>query len=54
LGAKTGATYQQISPRASAMVGEYCSRLCEMENFAGHKRRADLSVRRYSDAGGAR
>lgn len=41
-------TYQEVSPEASAMVGEYCSRLCEIENFAGHKRQADLRVERYS------
>jgi sulfopropanediol 3-dehydrogenase len=40
-------TYQQVSPDASAMIGEYCSRLCEIENFAGHKEQADLRVRRY-------
>ena len=32
---------------ASAMVGEYCSRLCHMENFAGHGEQANLRVRRY-------
>ena len=41
-------TYQEVAPEASAMVGEYCSRLCEIENFAGHKRQADLRVGRYS------
>lgn len=41
-------TYQEVSPEASAMVGDYCSRLCEIENFAGHKRQADLRVERYS------
>lgn len=41
-------TYQQVSPEASATVGEYCSRLCEIENFAGHKKQADLRVERYS------
>ena len=40
-------TYQQVSPEASAMIGEYCSRLCAIENFAGHKEQADLRVRRY-------
>ena len=40
-------TYQQVSPEATAMVGEYCSRLCAIENFAGHKEQADLRVRRY-------
>src|SRR6202041_466156 len=41
-------TYQQVSPEATAMIGEYCSRLCAIENFAGHKEQADLRVRRYS------
>jgi sulfopropanediol 3-dehydrogenase len=40
-------TYQQVAPEASAMIGEYCSRLCAIENFAGHKEQADLRVRRY-------
>ena len=40
-------TYQRVKPEASAMVGEYCSRLCEVEGFAGHKEQADLRVRRY-------
>ncbi len=40
-------TYQQITPEASALIGEYCSRLCAIENFAGHQAQADLRVRRY-------
>ncbi|HEX5455433.1 MAG TPA: histidinol dehydrogenase [Stellaceae bacterium] len=41
-------TYQEIrTPEASAMVGEYCSRLCAVERFWGHKEQADLRVRRY-------
>ena len=40
-------TYQQVTPEATAMIGEYCSRLCAIENFAGHKAQADLRVRRY-------
>jgi sulfopropanediol 3-dehydrogenase len=40
-------TYQQVTPEASAMIGEYCSRLCSIENFAGHQEQADLRVRRY-------
>ncbi len=41
-------TYQKItSPEASAMIGEYCSRLCAIEGFSGHKEQADLRVRRY-------
>jgi sulfopropanediol 3-dehydrogenase len=40
-------TYQKVKPEASAMIGEYCSRLCAIEGFAGHKAQADLRVRRY-------
>ena len=41
-------TYQRIdTDAASAMIGEYCSRLCAIEGFAGHKEQADLRVRRY-------
>ena len=40
-------TYQRCTPEASATIGEYCSRLCAIERFAGHKEQADLRVRRY-------
>ena len=41
-------TYQEVrTAEASAMVGEYCSRLCAIERFWGHKEQADLRVRRY-------
>lgn len=41
-------TYQRVlTDDASATIGEYCSRLCAMEGFAGHKEQADLRVRRY-------
>ena len=40
-------TYQKVKPEASAMIGEYCSRLCAIEGFAGHKAQADLRVARY-------
>ncbi|HXT79237.1 MAG TPA: histidinol dehydrogenase [Acetobacteraceae bacterium] len=40
-------TYQEVSPEATAMIGEYCSRLCAIENFSAHQRQADLRVRRY-------
>jgi sulfopropanediol 3-dehydrogenase len=43
-------TYQEVSEAASALVGEYCSRLCAIENFWGHKEQADLRVRRYGKA----
>ncbi|RLC73485.1 MAG: histidinol dehydrogenase [Chloroflexi bacterium] len=42
-------TYQKVlTDEASVRVGEYCSRLCEIENFMGHKAQADLRVKRYS------
>ncbi len=40
-------TYQRVSPEASVKIGEYCSRLCALEGFAGHKEQADLRLRRY-------
>ena len=41
-------TYQKIlTDEASVVVGEYCSRLCALEGFAGHKEQADIRVRRY-------
>ena len=41
-------TYQKVlTDEASALIGEYCSRLCHMENFAGHGEQANLRVRRY-------
>jgi len=41
-------TYQRVlTDEAAALVGEYCSRLCELEGFAGHKEQADLRVRRF-------
>jgi sulfopropanediol 3-dehydrogenase len=41
-------TYQRVlTDDAAALVGEYCSRLCELEGFYGHKEQADLRVRRY-------
>ncbi len=44
-------TYQRITnPESSAIIGEYCSRLCAIENFAGHQAQADIRVRRYSGA----
>ncbi|TXL68440.1 histidinol dehydrogenase [Zeimonas arvi] len=45
-------TYQRVTTdAASTLVGEYCSRLCHMENFAGHGEQANLRVRRYGDRG---
>lgn len=43
-------TYQAVKPEATALIGEYCSRLCAIENFWGHKEQADLRVRRYGKA----
>lgn len=40
-------TYQRCTPEASAMIGEYAMRLCELEGFAGHKEQAALRVKRY-------
>ena len=41
-------TYQRIDDdKASAMIGEYCSRLCALEGFAGHGEQANIRVRRY-------
>jgi sulfopropanediol 3-dehydrogenase len=43
-------TYQRVTPQASMMIGEYCSRLCALEGFAGHKEQADIRLRRYKAA----
>jgi sulfopropanediol 3-dehydrogenase len=40
-------TYQKVTPEASAYIGEYAARLCQLENFAGHAEQALLRVRRY-------
>ena len=41
-------TYQRVlTDQASAAIGAVCSRLCHMENFAGHGEQANLRVRRY-------
>lgn len=42
-------TYQRVTTDAAAVqIGEYCSRLCEIEHFSGHKEQADIRVRRLS------
>ena len=41
-------TYQRITEEASVEIGEYCSRLCALEGFAGHKEQADIRLRRYA------
>ena len=41
-------TWQIVeTDEASAMMGEYCSRLCMLEGFAGHAEQANIRVRRY-------
>jgi sulfopropanediol 3-dehydrogenase len=41
-------TYQRVlTDQASAMVGEYCSRLCALEGFTGHGEQANVRVRRF-------
>lgn len=41
-------TYQKVTTdEASASIGEYCSRLCMLEGFAGHAEQANVRVRRY-------
>ncbi len=42
-------TYQKLTEEASLEIGEYCSRLCALEGFAGHKEQADIRVRRYKE-----
>ena len=42
-------TYQRVTPEATATIGEDCSRLCELEGFAGHKAQEDIRVARYKD-----
>ncbi|MEE2999764.1 MAG: histidinol dehydrogenase [Pseudomonadota bacterium] len=41
-------TYQRITEDASVEVGKYCSRLCALEGFSGHKEQADIRLRRYA------
>ncbi|MEE2970067.1 MAG: histidinol dehydrogenase [Pseudomonadota bacterium] len=40
-------TYQECTEEASVLIGDYCSRLCAIEKFWGHKEQADLRLRRY-------
>ncbi|MDF2962139.1 MAG: hisD [Paenibacillus sp.] len=42
-------TYQRCTPEASALIGEYAARLCEIERFMGHREQALLRVRRYGN-----
>lgn len=41
-------TYQKCTPQAGAFVGNYAMRLCAIEGFEGHKKQAELRVKRYS------
>lgn len=46
-------TYQRVlTDEASVHIGEYCSRLCALEGFAGHKEQADIRLRRYGGTPG--
>ena len=41
-------TYQRVlTDEACTEIGEYCSRLCALEGFAGHGEQANIRVRRY-------
>ena len=41
-------TYQKVlTDEASTLLGEYCSRLCMLEGFAGHAEQANIRLRRY-------
>jgi sulfopropanediol 3-dehydrogenase len=41
-------TYQKVlTDEASVLIGEYCSRLCMLEGFAGHAEQANIRLRRY-------
>lgn len=43
-------TYQKVTTdEASALIGEYCSRLCALEGFSGHGEQANIRVRRYGN-----
>ena len=44
-------TYQQITPEASVVLGEYASRLSALEGFWAHKQQADLRLSRYREDG---
>jgi len=44
-------TYQKVTKEASTYIGKYTARLCELENFFGHKQQAMIRVRRYGKNG---
>jgi sulfopropanediol 3-dehydrogenase len=42
-------TYQRVTDAAASVaIGEYCSRLCAIETFAGHQAQAEIRVSRNS------
>jgi len=42
-------TYQRVlTDEASVLIGEYCSRLCALEGFAGRGEQAYIQVRRFN------
>ena len=45
---KTHSYQRVLTDEASVLIGEYCSRLCDLEHFAGHKEQADIRVRRLA------
>lgn len=41
-------TYQRVlTDEASTTIGEYCSRLCMLEGFAGHAEQANVRIRKF-------
>jgi sulfopropanediol 3-dehydrogenase len=41
-------TYQKVlTDQATTLIGEYCSRLCMLEGFAGHAEQANIRLRHY-------
>lgn len=44
---KTCTWQKVVSDEASAEIGSYCSRLCQLEGFSGHAEQANIRVRRY-------
>jgi len=44
---KTHSYQKVLTDEAATLVGEYCSRLCMLEGFAGHAEQANVRVRRY-------
>jgi len=42
-------TYQSVdSDQACALLAKHCATICELEGFPGHKRQADLRLRRFA------